>query len=332
MIVLKTVDAHVSGSPLRLVVDGYPSPGGRTMAAKQAWADAHADHLRAMIMREPRGHAGMRGAVLTEAVHADAHAGVLFMDADGYHSCSFHAMMAVAALAVEHGLITAREGDPLRFDTAAGRLRVDLARGASVRTGADVVLTGCPSFVLRGGIQVSAPARSLRADLAFGGAFYGIVDSEAAGVPIDGTRDPELHRTARQLAAAMAQTLVIAHPTDGHLAGLRGVIFTGPAQHEGADFRMVAVTANGRISRGPSATGLAAVLAVLDAMGLPIGAQGVTLEGAVGTRLTARIAGRVPVGDYDAVIPEISGTAWMTGEHTFLCADADPLPAGLRMA
>jgi proline racemase len=175
---------------------------------------------------------------------------------------------------------------------------------------------------------VSAPSRILRIDLAYGGAFYAIADSEAAGVPIDGSRDAEVRRIARALSETIERTERLIHPALPDIDGLRGVVFTAPAQHEGADFRIVAVTSNGRISRGTSGTGLAAVLAVLDAMGLPIDEQGVTLEGGVGSRLHGRIEQRAQIGDYDAIVPVVRGTAWILGEHTFMAAADDPLAAG----
>lgn len=296
------------------------------MAEKLAWLEDRAQHLRRLVMCEPRGHAGMRGAVLTEPVQPEAHAGLLFMDADGFYPCSFESAMAAAAVAIECGVIGRRADESIVFDTAVGVLRV--AIDGSVRQGAGASLTACPAFVLRGGVDISALSRRLRADLAFGGAFYAIVDSEAAGVPIDGSRDAELRRTARALAEAIAPTQRLTHPLWPHIGGLRGVVFTAPAQRGGADFRMVVVTLGGRVSRGTSGTGLAAVLSVLDAMGLPLDEQGVTLEGAVGSRLHARIANRAQVGDVDAIVPVVQGTVWLTGEHTFLASDDDPFKEG----
>ncbi len=299
------------------------------MAEKLAWVNTNADALRRIIMCEPRGHAGMCGAVLVEGCRPDADAGVLFMDVDGYCGCSYDGAIAAAALAREYGLITSATADTWLFDTIVGPIRLAFRRGDSVRTGAALTLTGCPAFVLHGGIEVATGSRRVRADVAFGGAFYAIVDTESAGVPIDGTRNSELRRIALALTEAVAQTRTVTHPLLDHVTGLGGVIFTAPAQQEGADFRAVSVTAHGRVSRGPSGTGLAAVLSVLDAMGLPVGGQGITLEGLVGTRLRGRVVDRTSVGDYEAVIPAIDATAWATGTATWSLADTDPLPEGM---
>lgn len=234
--------------------------------------------------------------------------------------------MAVAALAVEFGLIGRRDDEPLVLETAVGLLRATC--DGSVRDGARVSLTGCPAFVLRGGVELTAHGRSVRADLAYGGCLYAIVDSEAAGVPIDGAHDAELRRMARGLADAVSDTFRLADATPAYVHGLRGVVFTAPADRDSADFRIVTVTTQGRISRGASGTGLAAVLGVLGAMGLPIDDQGVTLEGGVGSTLHADVAERVQLDEYEAIVPRLRGTVWLTGEHTFVCDEGDPLAKG----
>mgnify|MGYP002789161494 FL=1 len=247
------------------------------MTERLAWARAHAQDVRRVAMCEPRGHAGLRGAILTEPGDTTAHAGVLFMDADDYHAGSVHGAMATAALARDYGLITTGDAT-LRLDTAAGVVQVTTTAGDAVRTGARVSIASVPAFVARGGLALAVAGRALRADVAYGGDFYAIVDAESAGVSIDGTRDADLQRLARAVADAIAPHRITQHPTRPELTGLRGVVFTGPAQRSPAEFRSVVVTTAGRVSRGVSGSGMAAVLAVLDAMGLPLD-DGITLEG-----------------------------------------------------
>src|SRR5919205_817658 len=161
MIRLKTIDAHAAGEPLRLIVDGFPSPRGRSMLDKREWLRAHADHLRRALMLEPRGHADMYGAILTEPVSPGSHAGVLFMHNDGYSTMCGHGVIAVTTIALERGLIVAAGSE---------------------------------------------------ADVAFGGAFYAIVDSEAVGLPIDAAHLPELRRAGMDIKHAVEASQTIVHP------------------------------------------------------------------------------------------------------------------------
>src|SRR4051812_9482497 len=175
MLTLKTIDAHAAGEPLRLIVDGFPSPRGKTMLAKREWLAKHADHLRRALMLEPRGHADMYGALLTEPVMPGSHAGVLFMHNAGYSTMCGHGIIAVTTIALERGLIVpGGDGTTLVFDTPAGTVRAR-ATLAGPRVGR-VAFTGVPSFVLHGGLALKIGARTIRADVAFGGAFYAIVD------------------------------------------------------------------------------------------------------------------------------------------------------------
>ncbi len=341
--VLKTIDAHVSGAPLRLIVDGFPPPRGRTMEEKRAWAERHADAVRRVAILEPRGRNDLRGAVLTEPVSPGAHAGVLFMDADGYRALSGHGIVAVATIALERGLVLpGGDGRSLVLDTPAGTVRVtvewdegtddggmdDPERSRRVRL---VRYTGVPSFVLHGGLEVKLPARVVRADVAFGGEFYAIVDSEAIGVPLDPDHAPELSRAGVAIARAVDAAHRVIHPTQPAFDVVRGTIFTGPAQRASADLRSVAVLPGGGLNRSPSGTGLAAIMAVLGAMDLMGEETAFTPESLIGTTLRGRIGRRTVVGEHGAIVPEIEGEAWITGEHVLIVGDGDPLRDGVRV-
>ena len=168
MVTLNTIDAHAGGGPLRLVVNGFPAPRGRTMADKVEWVRHHADHLRRLLMREPRGHADMSGAVLTEPIAPGSHAGVIFMNASGYPALSGHGIVALTTIALERGLLMpGGDGMTIVFDTAAGTVRARAA--GTVERVARVALINVASFVAQGSLSVKAAGRQLRADVAFGG-------------------------------------------------------------------------------------------------------------------------------------------------------------------
>ncbi len=337
---IRTIDAHTAGEPLRLVVDGWPAPEGATMLAKRAWATKHLDHLRRSIMLEPRGHADMYGALLTEPVTPGAHAGVLFMHNEGWSTMCGHGVIAVATIAVERGLMwdagAAREGGAIEIvlDVPAGPVQA-MARTSTVdgRTRVDQVsFLNPPSFVLAAGVPMQVGGRTFTADVSFGGAFYAIVDAEAAGLSIDIAKLPELKRMGMAIAREVERVMKVVHPIEPGLAGVYGTIFTAPAQTEGAHLRNVAVFADAEVDRSPCGSGTAAVMAVLDEMGVLGAGDGTFVhESLIGTCFTGHVASRLRVGDYPAIVPEIAGSAWITGEHTFLVDADDPLRAGFRI-
>lgn len=194
-----------------------------------------------------------------------------------------------------------------------------------------VAFQNVPSFVLHGGLTVKLASRQIRADVAFGGAFYAIVDSEAVGLPIDVAHLPELRRVGMEIKHAIEAAQTIAHPLESGLRGIYGTIFTGPPSREPADLRNVTIFADAEVDRSPCGTGTAAVMAVVDAMGLLAGDRPFVHESLIGTQFTGRVASRTAVGEYQAIVPEISGSAWVTGEHTFLIDDRDPLKDGFRI-
>jgi trans-L-3-hydroxyproline dehydratase len=352
MLRLKTIDAHAAGEPLRLIVDGFPSPRGATMLEKREWVQRHADHLRRALMLEPRGHADMYGAILTEPVAPGSHAGVLFMHNEGYSTMCGHGVIAVTTIALERGLLMpGGDGTTVVYDAPAGTIRARAtmaggaglpaeARSAKVGKGGgagrealveSVAFQNVPSFVLHAGLTVKLPTRQIRADVAFGGAFYAIVDCEAVGLPIDAAHLPELRRVGMEIKHAIEAAQTIAHPLESGLRGIYGTIFTGPPNHDTADLRNVTIFADAEVDRSPCGTGTAAVMAVVDAMGLLAVDRPFVHESLIGTRFTGRVVSRTAVGEYQAIVPEISGSAWITGEHTFFIDDADPLKDGFRI-
>ena len=339
----RTVDAHVAGEPLRLIVEGFPEPPGATMLDKRAWAQRHTDKLRRALMLEPRGHADMCGALLTRPVRVDSDAGALFMHNDGYGTMCGHGVMAIATLVFERGLIATREPDRLVLDTPAGQVsarvrhtvgqasRLSGRRTASRLPLKSVAFRNVPSFVLQPGLPVRIAGREIRVDVAFAGAFYAIVDAESVGLPIAIARLPDLRRVGMEITRAVEAARAIVHPADGGLKGVHGTIFTGPAHSELADLRNVTVFADAQVDRSPCGTGTGAVMAVLDGMGLLPPDRPFVHEGIVNTTFRGRVVSREMVGEWPAIVPEVEGSAWITGEHAFVVDEEDPLRQGFRI-
>jgi proline racemase len=332
----RTLDAHAAGEPLRLILEGYPAPKGRTMLEKRAWVKKHADGIRRALMLEPRGHADMYGAVLTEPVTPGADAGVLFMHNEGYSTMCGHGIVAVTTMAIERGLIHPREPNRIVYDSPAGpvhaRACVSQREGEGSRLRVDrVAFDNVPSFVLAPGLPVRLGNREIRVDVAFGGAFYAIVDAEAAGLPITPAKLPELRRVGMEIKHAVEAAATVVHPLDKGLNGIYGTIFTGPPERSDADLKNVTIFADAEVDRSPCGTGTCAVMAVIDAMGLLPAGRPFGHESLIGTLFNGRIAGRTRVGDFGAILPELEGSAWITGEHVFLVDDDDPLKGGFRL-
>jgi trans-L-3-hydroxyproline dehydratase len=333
---VKTIDAHVGGQPLRLIVDGMPPPSGRTMGQKREWLRTHADRVRRSVVFEPRGHADMVAAVLTEAASPEAHAGIVFMDADGYPAMSGHGVIAAATIAVARDLFFSRDSTDadirLVFDTPAGPVHTAVrSEGqAGERRVHSVAFTNVPAFVHTAAHLVRVGTRALRVDVAFAGMFFAIVDTEATGVPLRPERLHDLRRLGIDLQAALNAAADFAHPLDDQPAGIAGVIFTGPPSDPEAHLRSVVVTGS-VVDRSPGGAATAAVMAVLDAMGLLADDQRFIHESITGTLFRGLTVRRAVVGETPALIAEVEGSAWITGEHTLLIEEDDPFREGLNL-
>jgi trans-L-3-hydroxyproline dehydratase len=343
VITIRTIDAHTAGEPLRLIVAGFPRVEGSTMLERREFVRSEHDHVRRALMLEPRGHADMYGALLTEPEHPDSDAGVLFMHNEGYSTMCGHGVIAVVTIAIERGLIVPRAGrSDIVLDTPAGRVRATATVGSQrgVTGNVDhharprverVSFINVPSFTLHGAVPVRLGTRDLRVDVAFGGAFYAIVDSESTGIPISPERLVDLRRAGMAIKNAVEAAVRVVHPTEPELHGIYGTIFTGPPSSDQAHLRNVTIFADAEVDRSPCGTGTCAVMAVLSAMGLLGRDHTFVHESIIGTRFRGRIVDETALAEIPAIIPEIEGEAYITGEHTFLIGDEDPLREGFRI-
>ena len=247
---------------------------------------------------------------------------------------SGHAVIAITTIAFERRLALAHPPgsgeERLVFDTPAGSVhaRARLELHGDARSVDSVAVTNVPAFVHAPAVPVLVGRRDLRVDIAFGGAFYAIVDSEATGVPLDAVHVPDLRRLGAEISASVNATHRPVHPADSALSGVAGVIFTGPALDPEAHLRNVMVRASGSVDRSPGGTGTSAVMAVLDAMGLLPDHQAFVHESLSGALFRGRPLHRTIVADFPALVTEIEGSAWITGEHRFFLDDDDPFREG----
>jgi len=308
-----------------VVVSGVDAIPGSTMAEKRRYAEGRLDQLRRALMFEPRGHADMYGAIPTEAVTPDGDLGVLFLHNEGWSTMCGHGIIGLVTLALETGMLPPK--DQIRIDAPAGRVtarpRIESGRVRSV------AFENVPSFVvsLDAEVEVAGLGR-VRYDLAFGGAFYAYVDAAPLGLELTPGGFRSLIGTGMAIKTAVMASRRIAHPTEPELGFLYGVIFSGPAQDRGGDLRNVCIFAEGEVDRSPTGTGVSGRVAIEHARGRLYEGRCLVVESIIGTRFTGRVARTCRFGPYDAVVPEVEGSAWLTGIHEFLVAPDDPLAGG----
>ena len=322
---ITTIDAHTEGEPLRVIVAGYPElPGTRVLERRAAARDLY-DHLRTTLMWEPRGHADMYGCLIVPAERPESDFGVIFLHNEGYSTMCGHGIIAVTTVLLECGIIAPR-GNVVRIDSPAGlitaRARIENERVRSVR------FLNVPSFAAALDQQVLIPGLgAITYDLAFGGAYYAYVDVAQTGLTCTPADYRRLIDVGMQIKHAVMRAHTIDHPGDPDLAFLYGTIFIGPPENPAHHSRNVCVFADGEVDRSPTGTGVSGRVALHHARG-EVKDETIVIESILGTTFSVRVADRTRVGQYDAVIPEVEGTAHITGKHEFCIDPQDPLVRG----
>jgi len=323
-----TVDAHAAGEPLRVILAGYPELEGATILEKRRCAQEHHDALRTSLMWEPRGHADMYGCLVVPPVSEDADFGVIFLHNEGYSTMCGHGIIAVTTVVLETGMLPIAEPETVvRIDTPAGlvtaRARVEGSRVASV------AFTNVPSFVLHRDRMVQVPSiGAVRCDVAFGGAFYAIVEAADVGVSLGPECFRQLIEWGGAIKHAVMESAPIDHPFEEDLSLLYGTIFTAPPYEDDSDSRNVCIFAEGEVDRSPSGTGISARAALHVARGeLAIG-EPMVVESFIGSRFRVTALEKTIFGPHEAVIPEVEGSASITGRHEFLIDPDDQLRDG----
>ena len=325
---ITTIDAHTEGEPLRVFIGGYPALEGRTILERRQFAKEKLDHLRTALMWEPRGHADMYGCVITPAITPDADFGVLFLHNEGYSSMCGHGIIAVTKVVLETGLLPISGPETtVRIDTPSGLVtahgRVNNGKVTSV------YFHNVPSFVLALDETVDVPELGrVRYDLAFGGAFYAYVNAADFDLKCTPDEHSRLIETGMQIKRAVMKARSIPHPFEEDLSFLYGTIFIAPPLGEGADSRNVCIFAEGEVDRSPTGTGVSARMALHHARGEIGIREPMVIESIIGSRFTGRVHELTGFGQYEAVIPEVEGRAYITGRHEFLIDPDDPLAHG----
>ena len=316
--------------PTRVVTGGVGPIPGDSMLERKLHFERHLDGMRLMLMREPRGHGAMSGAILQPPLLEEADWGVVFIEVSGCLPMCGHGTIGVATVLVETGMVDVTEPETVvRLDTPAGlveaRVAVEDGRARSV------ALRNVPSFLLARDGKIELEGQVLSYDMAFGGNFYAILPAEVAGLEVDPARAGELVERGLEVMAAVNAADRPEHPADPRISGCKHVIFTAPGEDGPHSQRSATSIHPGWLDRSPCGTGTSAKLAALHARGeLGVGEEFVN-RSVIGTRFAGRIVEETEVEGLPAVVPEISGRAWITGMGEYVLDPDDPFPEGFAL-
>lgn len=330
---VRTIDYHTAGEPFRIVVEGMPETRGVTVADRRVFAQnsAEIEALRRFLCREPRGHADMYGGFIVPPDDDGADFGVLFWHGDGFSTACGHGTIALGVWAVETGRVAAAADGvtPVTIDVPSGRVVAHVHRTAGAVTG--VVFENVPSYPVARDLEVETSRGPVLVDLGFGGALYACVEASALGLSVVPERYDALLSLGREIKWSVNDSDLARHPDDDRLSGVYGTIIfddlgdTADGPHQ----RNVTVFADGRVDRSPCGSGTAVRLAMLADSGRLGAGQTLTHDSIIGTRFLARVRVGISAGPHArAIIPEVEGMAYKTGEHAFTVDPADPLATG----
>lgn len=323
-----TVDAHTAGEPLRVIFSGFPELSGETILARRREARERYDGIRRSLMWEPRGHADMYGCVVLPPVTPEADFGVLFTHNEGFSTMCGHGIIGVTTVVLELGLFPLREPETrLGIDTPAGFVE---ARGVVVDGRVrSVSFTNVASFVADRDARLAVPGfGEVRYDLAFGGAYYAYVDAADVGLELVPDQYGRIIEAGRAVKEAFRGTRTIEHPGDPDLGFLYGTIFVAPPADPAHHSRNVCVFADGEVDRSPTGTGVSGRAAIHHARGDLSTGRSITIESILGTTFDVAVTGTTRVGSIPAVVPEVTGEAFLTGRNEIFIDPDDPLRGG----
>ena len=325
---LETIDMHTAGEPLRVITAGLPEIKGKTILEKRRYFRENYDNIRTALMFEPRGHADMYGAIITEAVTEGADFGTFFLHNEGYSTMCGHAIIALTKLVLESGFIK-KEGviKKVEIDAPPGRISAwaEMENGIVER----VRFRNVPSFLLLRDEMVDVQGIGrIGFDVAYGGAFYAFCEAAPLGLNLDSGDYNRLIDYGRRIKEAVAENFNIVHPFEKDLGFLYGTIFLGAPYDINNWSRNVCVFAEGEVDRSPTGSGLSARAALHFMKGELELNQKVRVESILGTTMDMSVLETTTFGPHKAVIPEISGTAFYSGRNTFWLDRDDPLIDG----
>jgi trans-L-3-hydroxyproline dehydratase len=327
---LTTDDMHTGGEPVRIVTGGYPPIPGATILEKRAYVAERLDHLRKMLMWEPRGHRDMYGVIPVDPDIPGAALAVLFMHNEGYSTMCGHATIALGRWAIDTGRVAAVEPETrftIQCPCGPVEVCVEIRHGRPGR----VTFRSVPAFVLRGNAAVDVPGIGMvRYDLAYGGAFYAIADAGSLKTSVDAPASV-LQQRAAVLCDAVRNQTEIKHPEEADLGFLYGAILTDGQDGASSPSTNVCIFADQQVDRSPTGSGVTARIAIAVANGLPFGTPPRRYRSITGAVFEGRPVEAVVCGDHPAVIVGVAGVSHWSGRSEFIHEADDEIGAGFLL-
>lgn len=325
---IHAVDSHTAGEATRVVVGGVPKIPGKSMPEKKQWLEDNLDYLRTAIMLEPRGHKDMFGSILTQPTVDEADYGIIFMDGGGYLNMCGHGTIGAMTVAVETGMVPVTEPVTKVVQEAPAGLihgQVFVEDGKAKK----VSFTNVPAFLYKKDQEVELPGYGkIHFDISFGGSFFAIVKAEQVGLEIVPENAAKLQDLGIQLRDIINKEIPVQHPELPHIHSVDLVEWWSKTETKGATLKNCVVFGQGQVDRSPCGTGTSAKMATLFAKGELKMGEKFFYESILGTIFEGEIVGKAKVGEYDAVIPQITGSAYITGFNHFVIDETDPVKYG----
>jgi proline racemase len=340
---ITAVDAHAGGEPGRVIVGGVLDVPGRSMFEKRLYLEQHADGLRRRMLREPRGYPGLCCNLILPPTLPEADVGFVIMEQTDYPPMSGSNTICVTTVLLETGMLPMREPvTEVVLEAPAGLIRVTAE--VKVQKVTRVTFRNVPAVAILLGVPLVVKGLgTLAVDVAYGGMFYVIADAGALGFALTPDEGREIVRVGEMIKASAREQLPVAHPLQPEVTGYSVAQLSGPAHAVDADMRNAVVISTGAfdwarpdtwtgvLDRSACGTGTCARMATLHARGLLAPGKPFRHEGILGTVFTGCVESETRVGGYPAVLPSITGSAWITGIAQYVVDAEDPFPEGFTV-
>jgi proline racemase len=325
--VFETIDSHTMGEPTRIIVEGFPKLMGSTMIERKKYLEDNYDHYRKALMLEPRGHKDMFGALLTEPLSSEADLGVIFMDTGGYLNMCGHGSIGSSTVAVETGLVQVTEPyTKVVLEAPAGLIhaRVKVEKGKAI----EASILNVPSFLYREDVEIEVDDfGKIILDISFGGSFFALINAEKIGLSIDIANIDRITELGMKIIKKVNETIRVKHPTLDITTVDLAEFYCSPT-NIAAHKKNVVIFGDSQVDRSPCGTGTSAKLALMHAKGELAEGEEFVYESITGSMFKGIITGETLVGEFRAVIPQITGSAYITGFNRWVIDDEDPLKNG----
>ena len=327
--IISFVDAHVAGEPLRLITAGLLLKGN-SIIEKRDYMIKNYDFIRTAAMLEPRGHADMYGAVLTEPTEPNADLGIVFIDTALYNNMCGHGAIAVATIAVELGLVPAKEPvTEVVLETGAGlvTVRVEVSKGKAL----GATLQGVPSFLYESNIPLTVFDKQITVDLVYGGNFFAMVEIPPLGLSHRKEDLGEIIRYGKEIRDVANKTIDFCHPEKSHINTIDDILFVDDPKFAGDTYKSLCFLGEAQIDRSPCGTGTCARMAALYAWGQLKKGESFFHESIIGTVFEGMVSEETRVGTLSAIMPTVKSRAFITGMGNFFIQEDDPLKNGFSI-